>query len=93
MCTRFFLYPADPTCQLVPNLPPMFPRRGRAHDRAISGHLRTSSPLLSPAPYSPSFPLTCALSRTLSPSLSLCARNQGALPPPTVDCRAFCDRR
>jgi hypothetical protein len=38
-------------------------------------------------------PLTCALSRTLSPSLSLCARDQGAPPPPTVDCRLFCDRR
>jgi hypothetical protein len=48
------LCPAGPTYQLVPNLPPTFPRRGRAH-RAISGHLRTSSPLLSPAPRSPNF--------------------------------------
>jgi hypothetical protein len=47
---RFSLCPADPTCQLVPNLPPTFPRRGRAHDRAISSHLRMSSPLLSPTP-------------------------------------------
>jgi hypothetical protein len=38
-------------------------------------------------------PLTCALSRTLSPSLSLSARDQRALPPPTADCHPFCDRR
>jgi hypothetical protein len=37
--------------------------------------------------------LTCALSRTPSPSLSLCARGQRAPPLPTVDCRPFCDRR
>jgi hypothetical protein len=40
------------------------------------------------------FPLlTCALSRTLSPPLSLCARDQVALPPLTEDHRSFCDRR
>jgi hypothetical protein len=38
-------------------------------------------------------PLTCVLGRTLSPSLSLCARDQRAPPPPTVDCRPFYDRR
>jgi hypothetical protein len=38
-------------------------------------------------------PLTCDLNRTLSPSLSLCTRDQRAPPPPTVDCRPFYDRR
>jgi hypothetical protein len=38
-------------------------------------------------------PLTCTLRRTLSPSLSLCARDQRAPPPPIVDCRPFYDRR
>jgi hypothetical protein len=37
--------------------------------------------------------LTCALSQTRSPSLSLCARDQRAPPRPTVDCRSFCNRR
>jgi hypothetical protein len=37
--------------------------------------------------------LTCTLSRTPSPSLSLYARDERAPPPPTVDRRPFCDRR
>jgi hypothetical protein len=51
------------------------------------------------APFEPHAPLahfpslTCALSRTLSPPLSLCARDQIALPPLTVDHRPFYDRR
>jgi hypothetical protein len=40
------------------------------------------------------FPLlTCALSRTLSPPLSLCARDQVAPPPLTEGRCPFCDRR
>jgi hypothetical protein len=38
-------------------------------------------------------PLTCALSRTLSPPLSLCARDQIAPSPLTVDRRPFYDHR
>jgi hypothetical protein len=38
-------------------------------------------------------PLTCTLSQTLSHSLSLCAHDQRAPPPPTVYYRPFCDRR
>jgi hypothetical protein len=34
--------PVSPLC--VPNLSPTFPRRGRAQDRAFSGHLCTPSP-------------------------------------------------
>jgi hypothetical protein len=51
------------------------------------------------APFEPRAPLTylppliCALSRTLSPPLSLCARDQIAPPPLTVDRHSFCDRR
>jgi hypothetical protein len=51
------------------------------------------------APFEPHVPLahlpllTSTLNRTLSPSLSLCARDQRAPPPPSVDCRPFCDRR
>jgi hypothetical protein len=35
---------------------PRSPHRGRAHDHVIPCHLRTSPPLLSPAPCSPTFP-------------------------------------
>jgi hypothetical protein len=87
------LCPANPTCQLVPNLLPTFPRRGRAHDRTISDHPRTSSPLLSPVPHSPTSPThLCPQPNPLAP-LSLCARDQIAPSPLTVDRRPFCDRR
>jgi hypothetical protein len=66
----FSLCPADPTCQPVLNLPPTFPRRGRAHDRTISSHLRTSSPLLSPAHRSPTSPRSLAPSAEPSRPLS-----------------------
>jgi hypothetical protein len=46
------------------------PRRGHAHDRTISGHLRTSSPLLSPAPRLPTFPRSLAPSTEPSRPLS-----------------------
>jgi hypothetical protein len=92
--TRFSLCPADPTCQLVPNPPPTFPHRGRAHDRAISGHLHTSLPLLSPTPCSPTSPRSLAPSVEPSrPSLSLCARDQIAPLLLTEDRRLFCVRR
>jgi hypothetical protein len=51
------------------------------------------------APFEPRAPLahlpllTCALSRTLLSSLSLCARDRRVPPPPTVDCHPVCDRR
>jgi hypothetical protein len=81
------LCPADPTCQLVPNLPPTFPRRGRAHDRAISSHLSTFSSLLSPAPRSPTFPHSLAPSVEPSRHLSHSTRATRELhhcPPSTI---------
>jgi hypothetical protein len=75
----------------------MIPRRGRAHDRAIYGHLCTSPPLLSLAPRSPTFPRSLVPSAEPSRPLPRSARvtrdDQRAPPPPTVDCRPFCDRR
>jgi hypothetical protein len=84
---HFSLCLTDPTCQLVPNLPPTIPRRGRAHDRVISGHLRMSPPLLSPASCSPTFLRSLAPSAEPSSPLSCSARATRELchrPPSTV---------
>jgi hypothetical protein len=63
---------AVPTCQPSLTFRPRSPRRGRTHDRAFSGHVRAPAPLLSPAPSSPSPPLSFApfaqLSRPLARS-------------------------
>jgi hypothetical protein len=72
---------------------PRSPRRGRAHDRTFSGHVRAPAPLLSPAPYSPTPPLSFAPSAQLSRPLSLCPREQGAPPPPADDHCLFRGRR
>jgi hypothetical protein len=45
-----------------PQPPTHVPHCGHAHDRTFSGHLRTSSPLLSLAPRSPTSPHSVALS-------------------------------
>jgi hypothetical protein len=83
--------PVIPLC--VPNLSPTFPRRGRAHDRAFSGHLRTSSPLLSPAPRSPISPAhLCPQPNPLAP-LSLYAHDPVAPLPLTEGRRPFCAHR
>jgi hypothetical protein len=95
------LCPTNPTCQLVPNLPPTIPCRGRAHDRAISGHLHRSSPLLSPAPHLPTFPRSLAPQpNPLALSLALCARQErsatahrrlsSVLRPSSSPCPVFC---
>jgi hypothetical protein len=50
-------------------------RRGHAHDRAFPGHAPTRPSLFcSPHTLIRPPPLSCALSRTSLPSLSLCAR-------------------
>jgi hypothetical protein len=88
------LCPAVPTCQLVLNLPPtisppwtrprprvLWPRpcpRAPFEPRALLAHLSS---------------LICALCPTLSPSLSLCPRVQGAPPSLAVDRCLFRDRR
>jgi hypothetical protein len=50
---------------------PQSPRRGRAHDRAFSGHVRVPAPLLSLAPCLPTSPLSFAPSAQPSHPLSL----------------------
>jgi hypothetical protein len=63
--------PPSPPISLSSNCCPRSPRRGLAHDRTFSGHVRAPAPLLSLAPYSPTSPLSFAPSSpTLSPSLS-----------------------
>jgi hypothetical protein len=70
---------------------PRSPRRGRAHDRAFSGHVRAPSPLLSLAPCSPTSPLSFAPSaqpsRPLSRSAHACRELCHRLPS-TVACFA-----
>jgi hypothetical protein len=66
-----------------PQPPTHVPRHGRAHDRAFSGHLCTSSPLLSPGLRSPTFPRSLApsakpsrpLSRSAHATRKLCRRS------------------
>jgi hypothetical protein len=83
----------------VPWAPPVRAlRHGRTHDRAFPGHAPTRPSLFwSPHTLTRPPPLSCALSRAPSPSLSLCARVREArcgLPPvlwpPLSFCRAHC---
>jgi hypothetical protein len=90
---HFSLCPTDPTCQLVPNFPPTIPHSGRAHVLAFSGHVLASAPFLSPAPCSPTSPLSLAPSAEPPRPLSRSARDERAPPPPTVDRHPFCDHR
>jgi hypothetical protein len=86
--------PPSPPVSLSLTSRPQSPRRGRAHDRAFSGHVRAPAPLLSPAPCSPTSPLSFAPSAQLPrPSLSLCLRKLRAPPPPVDAHRLFCGRR
>jgi hypothetical protein len=88
------LCPVVPTYMLVLNLTPtisppwMRPRprilRPRPHPRASFEPRALLDHLSS---------LICALCPTLSPSLTLCPRVQGAPPPPVVDRCLFCGRR
>jgi hypothetical protein len=65
--------------------------RPRPRDLRPSPHVPTPFEPCALLAHLPS--LTCALSRTLSPSLSLCPRDQRAPPPPTVDRHPFYDHR
>jgi hypothetical protein len=83
------LWPAIPTCQLSLTSRPRSPRRGRAHDRAFSGHVRAPAPLLSPAPCSPTSHLSFAPSTQLPRPLSRSARTNRELhhrPPTPTTC-------
>jgi hypothetical protein len=73
-----------------PQPPAHDPPPGRAHDLAISGHLRTSSPLLSLAPCSPTFPRSLAPSVEPSCPLSRSAHATRELRhrPPSTDVRS-----
>jgi hypothetical protein len=72
------LCPPVPTCQSSLTSRPRSPRRGRAHDRAFSGHV------LRPFPFEPRAllahlpSLICAFCQTLLPSLALPARAESS---------------
>jgi hypothetical protein len=86
--------PSSPPVSSSSTFCPRTPRRGRAHVRAFSGHVRAPR-----APFEPHAllahlsSLNCDLCPTLSASLSLYPRVQGALPPSAVDRCLFCGRR
>jgi hypothetical protein len=84
--------PRRPHLSAVPNLSPTISRRGRAHVRSFSGHVR--------APFEPRALLAhlsyliCALCPALLPSLSLCPRVQRTPPPPAdAHCLFYGHRR
>jgi hypothetical protein len=82
------LCPAVPTCQLVLNLPPTIsPPWTRPRQRVLRPRLCPHA-LLAHLPS-----LIRALCQTLSPSLSLYRRMQGAPPSPVVDRCLFCGHR
>jgi hypothetical protein len=94
MLARFSLCLTDPTCQLVLNLPPTIsPSWTHPRPRVLRPHPRTCAPFEPRALLAHLPSLICALCQTLSPSLSLCPRVQGAPPPPVVDRCLFCRRR
>jgi hypothetical protein len=87
------LCPAVTTCQLVLNLPPTIsPSWTVPRPRVLRPHPRPHAPFEPCALLAHLPSLICALCPTLSPSLSLCRRVQGAPPPPTVDHYLFCGR-
>ena len=80
---------SEPSPQIV-----RAPHHGRAHDHAFSGHTPTCPSLFGTPPTLTRPPLlSCALSRAPSPTLSLCARAQGAPSPLVVVRRLFCGCR
>jgi hypothetical protein len=91
---RFSLCPTVPTCQLVLNLPPMIsPPWTRPRPRVLRPRSCPRAPFEPRALLAHLSSLICALCPTLSPSLSLCPRVQGAPPPPAIDRCLFCGRR
>jgi hypothetical protein len=87
------LFPAIPTCQFVLNLPPTIsPPWTRPRPHVLRPRLCPRVPFEPRALLAHLSSLICALCPTLSPSLSLCPRVQGAPPPPTIDCCLFCGR-
>jgi hypothetical protein len=91
---RFSLCPVVPTCQLVLSLPPTIsPPWTRPRPHVLWPHPRPRAPFEPRALLAHLPSLICALCQILSPSLSLCPRVQGALPPPAVDRCLFRGRR
>jgi hypothetical protein len=74
---------------VIPNLPPMIPRRGRAHDHAFSGHVLAPVSLFNPAPYLPTSPPSLAPSAKPPRPLSISAHVTRELrhhPPTSAAC-------
>jgi hypothetical protein len=83
------LCPTVPTSQSSSTFHPRSPHRGRVHDRAFSDHVRAPAPLLSPAPCSPTSPLSFTPSAQLSRPLSRSTHTSRELhhrPPTTTAC-------
>jgi hypothetical protein len=82
-----------PHLSTVPNLPPTIPRYGRTHVHAFSVHVPAPTPLLSPAPCSPTSPRSLAPLAKPARPLSHSARATRAPPPPTDVRHPFYGRR
>jgi hypothetical protein len=89
VCACSLSVPPSPPVSSSSTSRPRSPHRGRAHVHAFSGHVHAPAPLLSPAPCSPTSPLSFApsaqLSRPLSHSAHAC-RELRHHPPSTTAC-------
>jgi hypothetical protein len=70
-CAPTLSVPPSPPISSSATSHPRSPRRGHAHVHAFSGHVHAPAPLLSPAPCSPTSPLSFAPSAKPSRPLSL----------------------
>jgi hypothetical protein len=83
-----------PHVSAVPNLSPTIsPPWMRPRPRVLRSRPCARAPFVPRALLAHLSSISCALSQTPSPSLSLCPREQRAPPPPAVGCCPFCGHR